>query len=428
MLRSWRITALLMVIVTSLTGIYFLVRPARPLEAIDKRNTTELSPQIDRTLTKPPSTESMPQSEKPPEEQKKNKPSAETEARPEVKKETKPPTKTYYVSPEGSDSAGGLRENEPLLTIQEGLRRAEPGEMIKLSDGVFRENIRTVRDGLSDRPITISGSPASTLKAKTPQSRLVEINHSFIELIGFTIDGQIENNRAENPEDFADKLIYVIGNRAKTPTKGVRIIRMRLTNAGGECLRLRYLIEDSEVADSQITRCGLYDYKFKEGGKNGEGVYLGTAPEQLSDGKAPSKDHDTSRRNRIHRNIFDTQGNECVDIKEYAEQNRVEFNSCTGQKDKESGGIDVRGNNNIVANNTIFDVLGAGIRLGGDQPTDGINNQVISNTIRGSYRSAVKITRSPQAPICANLLSGSGPAVDLATKAIKTLDPTAPCP
>ena len=68
---------------------------------------------------------------------------------------------------------------------------------------------------------------------------------------------------------------------------------------------------------------------------------------------------------------FDTQGNECVDIKEGATANVVEHNDCTGQKDPESAGFDSRGSGNVFRFNASYANLGAGVRLGGDSEADG---------------------------------------------------------
>ena len=109
---------------------------------------------------------------------------------------------------------------------------------------------------------------------------------------------------------------------------------MTFKNAGGECVRLRYFAQHNEIATSRHSRrCGVHDFRFKAGGKNGEGIYIGTAPEQRGDGKNPTTDPDLSNGNWIHHNSFDTQGNECVDIKEAASGNLVENNRCTGQRD-----------------------------------------------------------------------------------------------
>ena len=45
-------------------------------------------------------------------------------------------------------------------------------------------------------------------------------------------------------------------------------------------------------------------------------------------------------------NRIETNGNECVDIKEGASFNAVEDNDCSDQRDSESGCYDPRGNEN----------------------------------------------------------------------------------
>ena len=202
---------------------------------------------------------------------------------------------------------------------------------------------------------------------------------------------------------------------------------MNLKNAGGECVRLRYFAQDNEIAHNTITSCGVHDFRFKDGGKNGEGVYIGTAPEQLKDKKNPTTDPDQSNNNWIHHNNFNTQGNECVDIKEAASGNVIEHNICTGQKDKESGGMDSRGNANIFRNNEIFGCAGAGIRLGGDTKADGIKNIIYENTISNNKAGAVKVMQQPQGKICGNSLSSNKKGACVG-KYASLVDPISQCP
>ena len=182
---------------------------------------------------------------------------------------------------------------------------------------------------------------------------------------------------------------------------------MNIKNAGGECVRLRYFAQNNEIAYNSINRCGIVDFKFKGGGKNGEGIYIGTAPEQLKDGKNPTSDIDESNNNLIHHNTINTQGNECVDIKEGSSGNIVEYNNCTGQKDKESAGLDSRGSKNIFRYNEVYGNLGAGVRLGGDEDNDGINNDVYENTIKNNVSGGIKFQRAPQGKICGNKMEGN---------------------
>lgn len=312
--------------------------------------------------------------------------------------------KTYFVSPNGNDGSSGT-ENKPLKTIQKAIDMALPSETIYLLPGEYFQDVISKRNGTSSAPITLTGARDAIVKGGG-RDRVIEINHSYIILSGFTIDGAYGN--IESPSGYRDKLIYVLGKEIRSGVTGLKIMNMKIKNAGGECIRLRYFAIRNEIGNSEISSCGVYDFRFDDGGKNGEGVYIGTAPEQLIDGKNPTSDTDKSKENWIHHNTFNTAGNECVDIKEGSENNIVEYNDCTGQKDIESGGFDLRGSNNIIRYNKSYNNLGAGVRLGGDSEGDGIGNDVYGNEIVGNGSGGLKIQRIPQNSICGNTMRQNG--------------------
>ncbi|WP_431322982.1 hypothetical protein [Rhizobium sp. YTU87027] len=308
------------------------------------------------------------------------------------------------------------------LTIQDALDVAQPGDTVMLAPGTYMQDLRSVRDGELGKPITIEGTLGSVVKGGG-QPRVIEINHSYIELRNFTVDGRFE--KPNTKKSYRDKLLYVIGHTPGRELTGLRVLGMDIRNAGGECVRLRYQARQNEIAYSRISSCGRFDFLFNDGGKNGEGIYIGTAPEQLGGRGAPDKAIDHSDRNRIHDNVITTAGNECVDIKEGSSGNIIEKNSCTGQKDPNSGGFDSRGNSNVFRYNLVYDVVGTGVRLGGDEATDGTNNDVYGNTFRNVGVGLIRAQRAPQGKICENI-SQNNKAVG--TNAIgKTLDPTGPC-
>jgi hypothetical protein len=205
---------------------------------------------------------------------------------------------------------------------------------------------------------------------------------------------------------------------------------LTIKNAGGECLRLRYFAHDNEITGNTIGPCGVQDFKFPSTHKNGEGIYLGTSSNQWTDGKNPTPDPDGSTNNWIHNNTFNTQGNECVDVKEGAYGNIIENNKCTGQSDPNSGGFDSRGDANIFRNNESYGNLGSGVRLGGHKvcfngadvrndpsscPSDyqfiqyGKNNDVYGNSIHDNASGGIKFQVTPQGKICSNtMLNNSG--------------------
>jgi len=329
---------------------------------------------------------------------------------------------TYYVGPDGRDSNGGRSPGSPLATIQRAVDLARPGDTIELAPGVYMQDVVSRRDGDAGAPITIHGPPGAILKGGG-KSRVFEIHHDNITLDGFTIDGLWGD--PGRLEGYREKLLYVVGRQPRDGVSGLKILGMTFRNAGGECLRLRYFAQHNEVAFSSFVGCGVHDFKFGAGKRNGEAIYIGTAPEQRGNGENPTADVDQSSANWIHDNTFDTQGNECVDIKEGASANVVEGNRCTGQRDPNSGGFDARGSYNIIRNNLSFGNVGAGIRLGGDTAKDGIDNQVYGNTIYGNGAGGIKVVHGPQ-QLCGNDL-GENKRGDVVGAKRARFAPTAPC-
>ncbi|CBJ28892.1 FirrV-1-B30 precursor [Ectocarpus siliculosus] len=164
---------------------------------------------------------------------------------------------------------------------------------------------------------------------------------------------------------------------------------MAVTNAGGECIRLR----------------GIYDYREDGDGKNGEGVYVGTSSSQWDNDNNWDDVPDVCMGNIIRDNYIRTRGNEGIDVKEGTVDTLIEYNEVYMQYDDDSGGIGSRGDRSIIRYNYIEDTDGAGVRLGG-HTVDGIeygkNNQVYGNTMVDCRQSAVKVMVDPQGQICDN--------------------------
>ncbi len=308
--------------------------------------------------------------------------------------------KKYYVSSTGNDNLDGLSEKSALFTIQNAIDLLQPGDGVILADGTYLQDFVTRRNGTDSKPIIITGSKKAVIKGSGKNQRIIEINHDFQILKGFTVDGLNGDNNDE--KNYRDKLIYAQGNEPLNGITGLRILDMDLKNAGGECVRIKYFAQKNEIAHNNIVGCGAYDFIFKGEGKNGEGIYIGTAPEQIADDKNPTQDIDLSNDNWIHDNFINTQGNECVDIKEGSSGNLVENNKCTGQKDTESAGLDSRGSGNVFRKNEVYGSKGAGIRLGGDKKSDGINNVVAENFLHDNENGGIKFQRNPQKQICGN--------------------------
>jgi hypothetical protein len=329
----------------------------------------------------------------------------------------------YYVSPTGSDSNAGTSAPAPFRTIQKAVNLAQPGDAINLAAGVYLQDVHSARNGTPNAPIIIRG-PAEAVIKGGGDDHVVEINHDDITLQGFTVDGLWGDPASK--AGYRDKLLYVHGAEIRAGVTGLRVLGVTLRNAGGECARLRYFVQRSEIANSIITHCGVADFVFNDGGMNGEGIYMGTAPEQLNDGKNPTNDPDLTTDNWIHGNFFDTRGNECVDIKEAATRNLVERNRCTGQKDPNSAGFDARGSGNVFRDNESYGNLGGGVRLGGDSATDGTHNDVYRNNLHDNAGGGIVFQRAPQARVCGNLLANNTGG-DATGSYGSRYDPAMPC-
>jgi hypothetical protein len=314
---------------------------------------------------------------------------------------------TYYISPQGSDSYNGLSAEEPFKTIQKALDRVQPGDTVVLAPGEYYQDIITQRHGKPSLPIIITGPSEAVIKGGG-KDRVIQINHNYYTLNGFTIDGLYGNSSKKS--GYRDILIFVQSKTPRQYLEGLKILNMTVKNAGGECIRLRYFITEAEIAYNTIGNCGVYDFVFHSGGKNGEGIYVGTSNKQWKDGKNPTSDPDETKNNYIHHNYIDTQGNECVDIKEGSTGNIIEYNTCRGQKDPNSGGFDSRGDGNVFRYNDVRESIGAGVRLGGTFVNGiqyGKNNDVYENTIANNKNGGVKFQVAPQGKVCGNTMFGN---------------------
>lgn len=324
----------------------------------------------------------------------------------------------YYVSPSGSDSSAGTSPGAAFATVQKALETAPSGSTIHLASGTYAQDFVTVRPR-----VTITGPSGAVVKG-AGNARVIQVRHDDVTLTGFTVDGLFGS--PDTADGYRDKLIYVMSTTAGDGVSRFRLLAMTLRNAGGECVRMRYLVTNSEVAHSRFLTCGTHDFKFAGGGKNGEALYIGTAPEQQGQNGAPDAAPDVSRDNRVHHNTFDTQGNECVDVKENSTANVIEYNTCTGQKDPNSAGFDARGSGNTFRYNVSTANVGAGIRFGGDTPADGTNNSAYGNTITNNAAGGIKFQATPQGRICGNAMSGNTGGNAVGTYASQ-FNPTAPC-
>ncbi|CAN5873539.1 right-handed parallel beta-helix repeat-containing protein [soil metagenome] len=288
------------------------------------------------------------------------------------------------VEADAGPSGDGTTQR-PFGSIQQALERAEPGQTVQVGPGTYRETIRSVRPGRPGAPITIAGRDAE-IAGDDDVNHLVEITHDHLVLEGLELRD-------------ASTLVYLAG------ASETRILDNDIHDAEGECVRIKYQSVGNEVAGNRITDCGVEDFDLDDDNKNGEGVYIGTAPEQLDDN--PTDEPDESNANHVHDNEIDVPA-ECVDVKEYARANVIEANTCTGSQDPDGAGLSSRGIGTVFRANTSSGHTGAGIRLGGDTDDDGTDSVVRDNVLRDNDGYGLRVVTEPQRLLCGNEVSGNG--------------------
>jgi hypothetical protein len=343
------------------------------------------------------------------------------------------PGPALFVSPDGRDGNDGTSAATPLGTIQAALEKATAGSVITLAPGVYHEQPTTVRDGVQGLPIVIKGPETGKDRAGRYQAvvygtgRIFNIDHSWITLQGFTVDGQEQLAATPYPTDLAGidafkqsvqdrvedgRLVYVGSSDDSRDITGVTVDDMFLNGAGGECVRLRNNAHDNAVTNSVIQYCGMYAKSSEDEDRaefhNGEGVYIGTSPK--SDDQ-PMPGTDESSRNVVARNTIRTFGSECFNVKEMAHDNVFEDNVCSSNAESvefEGSNVELRGYANVVRNNEISDSAGYNVKIQNDgEEYDQGGNAVENNRLSGAAAEVFKIkSEARQGRMCGNEVAG----------------------
>jgi hypothetical protein len=340
-----------------------------------------------------------------------------------------PPTVSLHVSPAGVDGNDGSA-TAPLRTIQAALEKAKPGAEINLAPGVYRESPVTMHDGAPGAPIVIKGPELGKERVGRYRAtvygtgRIFSVNNSHYRFEAFTFDGQEKLARVPFPTDLATidtfkdgvqstvsdgRLIYVGAADDSRDLTGITIDNMFLNGAGGECVRLRNNAHDNVISDSVIQYCGMYGKGDDDGERaryhNGEGVYIGTSP---NSDKQPMHRNDASRNNVVARNLIQTFGSECFNVKENAHGNVFEGNVCAGNTESaehDGSNVELRGHGNIVRNNVISGSAGYTVKIkSDDEEYDRGGNVLENNRLSGSVAALMIESDAVQGPMCGNIV------------------------
>lgn len=265
-----------------------------------------------------------------------------------------------HVNPATGNDAFSGDEASPYRTLQKALATVSPGGVIKLASGMYRETNQTVVAGTAVAPITIEPEPNArpVLDGNANALNAIRIIHSYYTVRGLEIRDVKEGVRLEGVTGvvFENNVVHHVAN---------------------EGIRIHFFSRANTIRNNIIYSCGLTS--------NGEGIYIGTAPEQRAkNGGVP----DTSTYNIItHNEIYDVH-EEGIDVKEDSSFTRIENNIVHGAQGPNSGAIAIRSDSNYITGNTARDNSGAGFRFGGDitvHPDYGANyHYSVKNVLRNN--------------------------------------------
>ena len=170
------------------------------------------------------------------------------------------PGPALFVSPSGRDGNDGTSAATPFATIQAALEKATAGSVITLAPGVYHEQPTTVRDGAQGAPIVIKGPETGTDRAGRYQAvvygtgRIFNIDHSWITLQGFTVDGQEQLATTPYPTELAG--IDAFKQSVQDRVEDSRLVYIGSTRAPGTSPASRSTTCSSTARAASACACG----------------------------------------------------------------------------------------------------------------------------------------------------------------------------
>jgi hypothetical protein len=243
---------------------------------------------------------------------------------------------------------GGTWRVANALELQVALLTARPGQIIELSDGVFRGGFTVPVSGTADKPITLRGSQDTVLDGG-----------SILSGYGLLLRADywhIENLTVRNAKKgiVLDQASHNI------------LSHLRVYDIGEEAVRMRSFSVDNILRDSQISRTG----RLRPG--YGEGVYIGTSYDKWEG--ASGLEPDRSDRNQVINCVIGPDVTaEHIDIKEGTSDgavvgNLMDATGISGQNFADSW-MDIKGNGYVIAKNE-------GVNRGPSAIVDGVQTHI----------------------------------------------------
>ena len=228
--------------------------------------------------------------------------------------------------------------------LEQRLAEAQPGDRIRLADGVYTGNFVVDRSGTAEAPIALCGDREAIIDGGgwEHSGYALHIRADHVTVGGITVRN-------------AQKGVMLDG------AGGVVLDGIEVHTIGHEAVHFRTHSSGNVIQDSDIHDTGLDNEKF------GEGIYIGSAVSNWE--RYTGGEPDRSDSNQVLNNRIWNTSSESVDIKEGTEGGLIEGNVFDGAgMTGADSWVDMKGNGYIIRGN-----------VGMNSPKDGFQTHVIDD-------------------------------------------------
>ena len=236
--------------------------------------------------------------------------------------------------------AAGGRLVRDGASLRRALRTAEPGDAIRMADGVYRGEFTITRSGTRRQPISLCGSRDAVLDGGGKALYVLHLNGAdWWRLVGFTV---------------RDGKKGVMADRADHDL----LAGLRVSGTDEEAIHVRAFSSDNRIVGNTVRDTGRRQPRF------GEGIYVGSARNNWC--RYTECRPDWSHRNVVVGNDIARTTAESIDVKEGTAGGVIAGNLLSGAGMTHADSwIQVKGNRWLVERNT-----------GRRSPEDGIQTYV----------------------------------------------------
>jgi hypothetical protein len=111
----------------------------------------------------------------------------------------------YYVDDVPNNGSG--TQASPFNNLSSALNAAQPGDLVYVLPGTYHESFSTERDGSANQRITIQAFDPGNRPLVTFSGRALAVDHSYITIDGFILDGQFGSADVVKIKDGGDNLV-----------------------------------------------------------------------------------------------------------------------------------------------------------------------------------------------------------------------------